>query len=217
MNNQQLDLNTLMNYMILMVVIVMMMRMVTRALEPAKPREVEKLYPGEVPPGYKPLHLRSSNPAYGVEGEHHTTYGYGEPKTEAERRETHLKRYGTEEIPEKGSGYGPAYGIEEKREIRDLLEGHTTVESWGVSCITDLARLMGEPVPTTREGKAQLIGRAEEYVEHHSIHGPERQKLVDQYGSWSVGRAEAVCPEGDIECVRMEAARLLGAYRRGYV
>lgn len=52
--------------------------------------------------------------------------------------------------------------------------------------------------------------------EHHSIHGPERQKLVDLYGSWSVGRAESVCPEGDIECVRRESARLLGAYRRGF-
>lgn len=51
---------------------------------------------------------------------------------------------------------------------------------------------------------------------HHSIHGPERQKLVDQYGSWSVGRAESVCPEGDVECVEREAARLLGAYRRGF-
>lgn len=50
----------------------------------------------------------------------------------------------------------------------------------------------------------------------HSIHGPERQHLVDLYGTWAVGRAESVCPEGDVPCVEREASRLLGAHRRGY-
>jgi len=55
-----------------------------------------------------------------------------------------------------------------------------------------------------------------EYVSvGHSIHGPERETLVDQYGTWAVGRAESVCPEDDVECVRREAARLLYAYGRG--
>ena len=51
------------------------------------------------------------------------------------------------------------------------------------------------------------------FSEHHSIHGPERRRLVDAYGSWAVGRAEAVCPEGDVACVESEAQKLLKAYR----
>ena len=51
------------------------------------------------------------------------------------------------------------------------------------------------------------------FAEHHSIHGSERKKLVDMYGSWSVGRAESFCPEGDVECVKREAARLYLAHR----
>ncbi len=42
----------------------------------------------------------------------------------------------------------------------------------------------------------------------HSIHGEPRQRLIDEYGSWAVGRAEANCPEGDVECVRREAKAL---------
>jgi len=54
------------------------------------------------------------------------------------------------------------------------------------------------------------------FAEHHSIHGRERDELVRMYGTWAVGRAESMCPEGDIECVKMEAARLYGAHRRAY-
>lgn len=43
---------------------------------------------------------------------------------------------------------------------------------------------------------------------HHSIHGPERDRLVDQFGTWAVGRAEAVCPADDVSCVEREAAKL---------
>ena len=39
-------------------------------------------------------------------------------------------------------------------------------------------------------------------------HMLERQELIDKYGSWAVGRAEAVCPKGDMECIEKEAARL---------
>jgi hypothetical protein len=48
---------------------------------------------------------------------------------------------------------------------------------------------------------------------HHSIHGPERAELVDWYGSWAVGRAEAMCPEDDVACVRQEAERLYTSSR----
>lgn len=51
---------------------------------------------------------------------------------------------------------------------------------------------------------------------HYSIPGEPHRRLVEKYGSWAVGRAESVCPEGDVECVEREAARLLGAYRRGF-
>lgn len=49
---------------------------------------------------------------------------------------------------------------------------------------------------------------------HHSIHGPERERLVKELGTWAVGRAESVCPEDDVNCVEREAARLLKAYRK---
>lgn len=52
----------------------------------------------------------------------------------------------------------------DKEEIRNLLEAHTTVESWGEPCISSLARLMGQSIPTTREEKAHLIRQAEEYI-----------------------------------------------------
>lgn len=58
--------------------------------------------------------------------------------------------------------------------------------------------------------------RGEVLAGSHSIHGPERKRLVDEYGTWAVGRAESVCSEDDVECVEREASRLLGAYRRGF-
>jgi len=58
--------------------------------------------------------------------------------------------------------------------------------------------------------------RGEVLTGHHSIHGPERKKLVDEFGTWAVGRAESVCPEDDVACVRREAGRLIYAYRRGF-
>lgn len=39
-------------------------------------------------------------------------------------------------------------------------------------------------------------------------HIVNRQMLVDEFGSWSVGRAESVCPKGDLSCIKAEAARL---------
>ena len=39
-------------------------------------------------------------------------------------------------------------------------------------------------------------------------HMLEEQELVDQYGSWAVGRAKSVCPKYDMDCIRKEAARL---------
>lgn len=58
--------------------------------------------------------------------------------------------------------------------------------------------------------------RGEVLTGHQSIHGPERQELVDEFGTWAVGRAESVCPEDDVACVRREAGRLIYAYRRGF-
>lgn len=49
-------------------------------------------------------------------------------------------------------------------EIWTLLRAHTTIESWGMPCITRLASLMGKPVPTTRERKIELISLAKEYI-----------------------------------------------------
>jgi len=52
--------------------------------------------------------------------------------------------------------------------------------------------------------------------EHHSISGEPRRRLVDKYGSWAVGRAEAVCPEDDIACVTREAKRLYETIQARY-
>ena len=51
---------------------------------------------------------------------------------------------------------------------------------------------------------------------HHSISGKPREKLVDKYGSWAVGRAEAVCPEDDVKCVTREAERLFNTIQSRY-
>lgn len=48
---------------------------------------------------------------------------------------------------------------------------------------------------------------------HHSIHGEPRRRLVEKYGSWAVGRAEAVCGEDDVACVTREAKRLIETVR----
>lgn len=54
-------------------------------------------------------------------------------------------------------------------QIRILLEAHTTVESWGVPCITRLAELMGKSVPATRQDKVRLISEAQEYIRLRSV------------------------------------------------
>ncbi len=100
------------------------------------------------------------------------------------------------------------------------------------------AKRLGNPGPGSKEkitvrcpicGEAVKVegynrtGRSDALLKHiqqqhpvssHSIYGPERQHLVDQYGTWAVGRAESVCSENDVKCVRKEAGRLLRAYRR---
>jgi hypothetical protein len=52
----QLDLSSVFNYMFIMVFVVMMFKMVDRALEPEHPK---MLYPGKIPSGYKPVHHSS--------------------------------------------------------------------------------------------------------------------------------------------------------------
>ena len=37
-------------------------------------------------------------------------------------------------------------------------------------------------------------------VPHMLDYEGKRAKLVDQFGSWAVGRAESVCPRQDAEC-----------------
>jgi hypothetical protein len=50
-------------------------------------------------------------------------------------------------------------------------------------------------------------------IPHMLEYQEKRQELVDTYGAWSVGRAEAVCTRGDIKCIEAEAARLQGLVR----
>lgn len=184
--NQQLDLNTLMGYMITMVVVVMMMKIVMKALGPAEERPLIYGPRGE---------LLTHSSAYDIEEQRRL----GEPRTEEERARVHEEFYGTSKLPPRGTG---------------LIERKESAEG----------RRLGEPKAEAERreaherkyGSEELPKRGKGLEEHHSIRGPERQRLVDQYGSWSVGRAESVCPEGDVECVRREASRLMGAYRRGF-
>lgn len=53
-------------------------------------------------------------------------------------------------------------------------------------------------------------------VPHMLEYEEKRARLVDRFGSWSVGRAESVCPRQDAECVEREAGRLIYAYRRSF-
>ena len=59
----QLDVSSLMNYMVIMVFVVMMFKMVDKALEPERPK---MLYPGKIPSGYKPVHHSSASASPGV-------------------------------------------------------------------------------------------------------------------------------------------------------
>ena len=117
----------------------------------------------------------------------------GNPKTEAERRETHLAKYGSKELPEKGKG----------------RERVTT------TCPICSKEIVVEGYNSTTRSEA-LRKHIEEKHSHHSIHGEPRRRLVEEYGSWAVGRAEAVCPEDDIACVTREAKRLMETIRGRY-
>lgn len=181
--NNQIDLNVLVGYMVMIMMIGMMMKIMTRELKPAAER---------------PL-------IYGPRGEvltHHSSSGVrrlGEPRDEEERARVHEEFYGTKELPVRGTGL-----VErgESAEGRGLGEPKTTVER--------------RETHIGRYGTSGLPKRGRGLEEHHSIHGPERQKLVDEFGSWATGRAETVCPEDDVECVRREAGRLIYAYRRSF-
>lgn len=51
------------------------------------------------------------------------------------------------------------------------------------------------------------------HPERRSIHGEPRRRLVEEHGSWAVGRAEAICPEDDVACVERESKRLIETIR----
>lgn len=177
--NNQIDLNALVGYMVMIMMIGMMMKVMTKELKPAVER---------------PL-------IYGPRGEvltHHSSSEVrqlGEPKAKAERMETHRRIYGTSELPERGKG----------REV-------TTIK----------CPICGEEIEVKEYNRITRSEALRRHLEEkhgttaHSIHGPERQKLVDQFGTWAVGRAESVCPEDDVACVEREAGRLIYAYRRSF-
>ena len=90
--NQQIDLNSIFNYMVIFMVVFMGMRVMDRALEAPKERS-RMLGGGKLPPGYKPL------------AHHHSLRRYGEPKSEEERATEHEARFGSKEVPPRGSGH----------------------------------------------------------------------------------------------------------------
>lgn len=54
-------------------------------------------------------------------------------------------------------------------------------------------------------------------IPHMLEYQEKRQELADKYGSWCVGRAEAVCARGDLKCIEAEAARLQGLAKARWV
>lgn len=179
--SQQLDVSSLMGTMITFMIVVMMMRMMTKVIAEPGPKMIP---PGKIEPGYRPIH-------------HSSVRRYGEPRTEAERTRVHEEFYGTGKLPPRGTGLSErGESVEARRSGRPKTEAERGETHRG------------------RYGTSKLPERGSG-LEHYSIHGPERKELIDQYGTWAVGRAESVCPEDDVECVRREAARLLQAYRGG--
>lgn len=85
------------------------------------------------------------------------------------------------------SGYTPSTGID----LGQIVQAMIAIGMMGL-----MAKFVVEPA-------------------RHSIHGPERARLVKQYGSWAVGRAESVCPEDDVMCVEGEAAEFLTKFKAG--
>jgi len=120
--------------------------------------------------------------------------GYSRPLSESERAAWHKKLYGSSELPPRGTGLGEYRSTGKPLTESERAERH-------------------EEIYGTSELPPRGTGRLLE--EHHSIHGPERENLVDLYGTWAVGRAESVCREGDVWCVEREASKLLAAYRQG--
>ncbi len=154
--NNQIDLNALIGYMVMIMMIGMMMKVMTRALKPAAER---------------PL-------IYGPRGEVLT------------RRSSSSHSSGSNPKP----------------------PGRITV--WCPICEKDIE--IKEYNRVTRPEALRKHIEEEHKISEHSIHGPERQKLVDRFGTWAVGRAESICPEDDVACVEREAGKLIYAYRRSF-
>ncbi len=81
----------------------------------------------------------------------------------------------------------------------------------------DFSSIIAFAIPLTILGFVSgMLFEGSPEKERHSIHGEPRDRLVEKYGTWAVGRAEAVCPEGDVACVTREAKRLSEVYRSRY-
>lgn len=104
------------------------------------------------------------------------------------------------------SGYAPPTGID----LNQMMQMVVIIGMMGIAMKT-----MGKPLKAPVE-RPLIYGPKGEVLTSHSIHGPERVRLVEKYGTWAVGRAESVCPEGDVACVEKEAGKLIYAYRRSF-
>ncbi len=207
----------------------------------------------------------------------------GKAKTEAERKEAHLAKYGTKELPERGSGQDKYYWEISDKEIGEIIQrgkpyttaskalsgarsyqkgrvgkdkehsviirifADSNMEEWGKTIKPVMESGMRRGIPleigktplqkaaldrlwphsvieihsdgdlTVRSGDKKYIVTTEggvfEEEGQHSIHGEPRRRLVEEYGSWAVGRAEAICPEDDVACVTRESKRLIETLR----
>ncbi len=130
----------------------------------------------------------------------------GKPKTEAERSETHERKYGTKELPERGSGHHSEYII-----VTD--PGRTTFKPGEVISKeafdreNERARKLGE-----KEAKGVSSG------EHHSPWlTPEQRKLLEsKWGGAATRFAEEMVRPGDIEAAKRVAEIMYSKYKGAF-
>lgn len=238
MNNQQLDLNTIFSSMMTLVIVVMMMKMMMKVVEAPKEKPVRMLGEGEAPPGYERLYVHHSSPRrtgepkseaerakehlerYGEEGPPERGRGlegqhsiHSEPPFSWEATDWVVGKKYT--IPDSYPSKEEALQAAESFIETELKVSHLPSGKYGylIEVYDRAGYLQAEPESYSPSWAEQ----GERSGEEHSIHGPERERLVREFGTWAVGRAESVCPEDDVACVERESARLLEAHRGAYV
>lgn len=205
-----IDINSIFNYMFILVVVVMMFRMVDRVLEPERPK---MLYPGKIPPGYKPV--RHSSTRSEIVKRYHGAYlanwqygGYSYIEEDPGK---------PPELWSKGwVDYANPEDVIAIAEREGLLGIHLAGGFWEEIGYKGY----GERVSIS-EAKIALA-KAREYVfgssrspEHHSmwLTPEQRKELEKKYGAVAVRWAEEATRPSDIKGVEVAAEYYHGKLR----